>query len=62
MHDLDSVHLDDLFKVGGYRLPTDALSLQAAARGLAPDAVDVLLRAEAAERSNLARPLRSLFA
>ncbi len=61
VRDLDSVHLDDLFRVGGYRLPTDALSLQAAAKGLAPEAVDVLLRAEAAERSNLARPLRSLF-
>ena len=61
VHDLDSVHLDDLFRVGGYRLPTDALSLQAAARGLASEAVDALLRAEAAERSNLARPLRSLF-
>jgi membrane protein len=62
VRDLDSVHLDDLFRIGGYRLPGDALSLQAAARGLAPEAVDVLLRAEAAERSNLARPLRSLFA
>lgn len=62
VRDLNSVHLDDLFRVGGYRLPTDALSLQAAARGLTPEAVDVLLRAEAAERSNLARPLRSLFA
>lgn len=60
--DLDSVHLDDLFRTGGYRLPTDALSLQAAAQGLAPEAVDVLLLAEAAERKNLARPLRSLFA
>lgn len=61
VRDLESVHLDDLFRVGGYRLPTDALSLQAAARGLAPEAVDVLLRAEAAERSNLAHPLQSLF-
>ena len=60
-HDLDSVHLDDLFRIGGYRLPTDSLSLQAAAQGLAPEAVDVLLRAEAAERQHLARPLRSLF-
>ncbi|MGH8234614.1 MAG: YihY family inner membrane protein [Rhodanobacteraceae bacterium] len=59
--DLDSVHLDDLFRIGGYRLPTDSLSLQAAAQGLAPEAVDVLLRAEAAEREHLARPLRSLF-
>jgi membrane protein len=61
VRDLDSVHLDDLFRIGGYRLPGDAMSLQAAARGLAPEAVDVLLRAEAAERRNLARPLRSLF-
>ncbi|HJP99933.1 MAG TPA: YihY family inner membrane protein [Rhodanobacteraceae bacterium] len=61
VRDLESVHLDDLFRVGGYRLPTDALSLQAAAKGLAPEAVDVLLRAEAAERSNLAHPLQSLF-
>jgi membrane protein len=61
VRDLDSVHLDDLFRIGGYRLPGDALSLQAAARGLAPEAVDVLLRAEAAERSNRGRPLRSLF-
>jgi membrane protein len=59
--DLNSVHLGDLFRIGGYRLPTDALSLQAAARGLAPEAVDVLLRAVTAERANLAHPLRSLF-
>jgi membrane protein len=61
VRDLDSVHLDDLFRVGGYRLPGDAVSLQAAARGLAPEAVDALLRAEAAERRHLAHPLRSLF-
>ncbi|HET9818943.1 MAG TPA: YihY family inner membrane protein [Rhodanobacteraceae bacterium] len=61
VRDLDSVHLDDLFRIGGYRLPGDALSLQAAARGLTPEAVDILLRAEAAERENLAHPLRSLF-
>ncbi|HEX5961470.1 MAG TPA: YihY family inner membrane protein [Rhodanobacteraceae bacterium] len=60
--DLGSVHLDDLFRSGGYRLPTDALSLQAAAVGLTQAAQDVLLRAEAAERENLARPLRPLFA
>ena len=61
VRDLSSVHLGDLFRIGGYRLPTDALSLQAAAHGLAPEAVDVLLRAVTAERSNLAHPLRSLF-
>ncbi|MGH8190817.1 MAG: YihY family inner membrane protein [Rhodanobacteraceae bacterium] len=62
IRDLDSVYVDDLFRIGGYRLPTDAMSLQAAARGLAPEAVDVLLRAEVAERENLNQPLRSLFA
>ncbi|TAN07896.1 MAG: YihY family inner membrane protein [Rhodanobacteraceae bacterium] len=62
VRDLDSVHLDDLFRIGGYRLPADALSLQAAADGLAPAAVDALLRAQTAERENLALPLRSLFA
>lgn len=61
VRDLASVHLDDLFRLGGYRLPTDALTLQAAAKGLAPEAVDVLLRAEASERTNLNRPLQSLF-
>jgi membrane protein len=61
VRDLNSVHLGDLFRIGGYRLPTDALSLQAAARGLAPEALDVLLRAVSSERSNLAHPLRSLF-
>lgn len=61
VRDLESVHLDDLFRIGGYRLPTDALSLQAAAQGLAPEAVDALLRAEEAERKHLARPLRALF-
>lgn len=60
--DLDSVHLGDLFRLGGYRLPADALSLRAAAAGLAPAARDALLRAAAAERENLALPLRSLFA
>lgn len=59
--DISSVHLDDLFRIGGYRLPTDALSLQAAAGGLAEEAREALLRAEVAERENLARPLRSLF-
>lgn len=59
--DLDSVHLGDLFRIGGYRLPTDAASLQSAAGKLAPGAVDALLRAQSSERENLALPLRSLF-
>lgn len=59
--DLDSVHLDDLFRIGGYRLPADLALLEAAAEGLAPEAHAVLLQAVATERANLARPLRSLF-
>ncbi|MBS0381838.1 MAG: YihY family inner membrane protein [Proteobacteria bacterium] len=60
--DLDSVHVDDLFRIGGYRLPTDPVLLEVAAAGLAPQARAVLLRASAAERDSLAHPLRALFA
>ncbi|HLI18454.1 MAG TPA: YihY family inner membrane protein [Rhodanobacteraceae bacterium] len=59
--DLDSVRVDDLLRAGGYRLPTDALALQRAAAGLAPEARVILQRAEAALRENLAVPLRTLF-
>lgn len=59
--DLDSVRVDDLLRAGGYRLPTDALALQRAATGLAPEARVILQRAEAALRENLAVPLRTLF-
>ncbi|MGH8111108.1 MAG: YihY family inner membrane protein [Rhodanobacteraceae bacterium] len=59
--DLDSVRLDDLFRVGRYRLPSDALSLQRACRDLAPEARVALQRAEAALRGHLAMPLRTLF-
>lgn len=59
--DLDSVYLDDLYRIGGYRLPTDMEVLEAASDGLAPLAREVLLRAAADEREHLAHPLRSLF-
>lgn len=59
--DLDSVSVGDLFHAGGYRLPEDALALQRAATGLAPDARVTLQRAESALKQNLAIPLRGLF-
>jgi membrane protein len=59
--DPDSVHADDLLRAGGYRLPADALALQRAAAGLAPEARVLLQRAEAALRENLAVSLRALF-
>ena len=59
--DPDSVRVDDLLRAGGYRLPADALALQRAAAGLAPEARVLLQRAEAALRENLAVSLRALF-
>ena len=59
--DLDSTSLDDVFRVGDYRLPADALSLQRACTGLLPEARVTLQRAEAALRENLAVPLRSVL-
>lgn len=59
--DLDSVCADDLFHAGGYRLPQDAVALQRAATGLAPDARVTLQRAETALKKNLRVPLRELF-
>lgn len=59
--DLDSVCADDLFHAGGYRLPRDAVALQRAAAGLAPEARVTLQRAEAALKKNLRVPLRELF-
>jgi membrane protein len=60
--DLASVSVDDLLRGGGYRLPDDALLLQRAADGLAPDARVVMQRAESALRGHLAVSLRTLFA
>lgn len=59
--DLDHVRVDDVFRAGDYRLPTDALALQRAATGLAPGVRVVLQRAEAGLRGDLAVPLRALF-
>jgi membrane protein len=59
--DLDSVCADDLFHAGGYRLPQDAVAMQRAAAGLAPEARVTLQRAEAALKKNLRVPLRELF-
>ena len=59
--DLDSVCANDLFHAGGYRLPQDAVALQRAATGLAPEARVTLQRAEAALKKNLRVPLRELF-
>ena len=59
--DLDSVCADDLFHAGGYRLPQDAVAMQRAATGLAPEARVTLQRAEAALKKNLRVPLRELF-
>jgi membrane protein len=61
-HDLAGVSLDDLYRAGHYRMPRDALSLQRAAAGLAPEARAALQHVEAGLRSNLAVPLRGLFA
>ena len=60
--DLDNASLDDVFRAGDYRLPSDALSLQRASADLLPDARVALQRAEAALRGNLAVSLRSVFA
>ena len=59
--DPDSVRVDDLLRAGGYRLPADAVALQRAAAGLAPEARELLQRAEAALGENLAVSLRALF-
>ena len=59
--DLDSVCVDDLFHAGDYRLPRDAVALQRAATGLAPEARLTLQRAEASLKKNLRVPLRELF-
>ena len=59
--DLDSICADDLFHVGRYRLPEDALALQRAATGLAPEARATLQRAETTLEKNLRVPLRELF-
>lgn len=61
VRDLESVYLDDLFRIGRYRLPADAVSLEAAAEDLAPEAHAVLRRAVANERETLGQPLRGLF-
>lgn len=59
--DAASVSVGDLLRAGGYRLPADALALQRAAIGLAPDARVLLQRAGAALDANLSVPLRTLF-
>ncbi|MGH8126080.1 MAG: YihY family inner membrane protein, partial [Rhodanobacteraceae bacterium] len=59
--DLDNASLDDVFRAGDYRLPSDALSLQRACAGLLPEVRVALQHAEAALRENLAVPLRSVF-
>ncbi|TAN05284.1 MAG: YihY family inner membrane protein [Rhodanobacteraceae bacterium] len=59
--DPGSVRVDDLLRTGGYRLPADALALQRAAAGLAPEARVLLQRAETALREGLAVSLRALF-
>jgi membrane protein len=59
--DLDNASLDEVFRAGDYRLPSDALSLQRACAGLLPEARAALQRAESALRENLAVPLRSVF-
>jgi membrane protein len=61
VRDLDGVCADDLLNAGGYRLPGDALVLQRASAGLAPEAREALQRAEAALKKSLAVPLRELF-
>ena len=60
--DLDSASMDDVFRAGDYRLPSDALLLQRASDGLLPEARAVLQRAEAALRKHLGVPLREVFA
>lgn len=55
------IDLDALFRAGAYRLPPDALALQRAADGLAPEARVVLQRAEASLREHLTIPVASLF-
>ena len=59
--DLDGICADGLFHAGRYRLPEDALALQRAAAGLAPEARVTLQRAEGALKKNLGVPLRELF-
>jgi len=59
--DLDNASLDDVFRVGDYRMPDDALSLQRASAGLLPEVRVALQRAESALRANLGVPLRSVF-
>ncbi|HEX7370570.1 MAG TPA: YihY family inner membrane protein [Rhodanobacteraceae bacterium] len=59
--DADSIDVGDLFRAGGYRLPADTLALQRAATELAPEAREILQRAEDALRDHLAVPLRALF-
>ncbi|MGH8144960.1 MAG: YihY family inner membrane protein [Rhodanobacteraceae bacterium] len=61
VRDLDGISLNDLFRSGDYRLPGDALVLQRAAAGLAPEARVALQHAEAGLRENLAVSLRSVF-
>ncbi|HEX7325793.1 MAG TPA: hypothetical protein VF292_10650, partial [Rhodanobacteraceae bacterium] len=61
MRDAGSVSVGDLLSVGGYRLPADALALQRAATGLAPEARVLLQRAGAALDANLSVSLHVLF-
>ncbi len=61
VRDLESVSVGDLFRVGGYRLPGDAVALQRAGAALAPAARRVLQHAEAALRQNFSVSLRALF-
>ncbi|HEX7349182.1 MAG TPA: YihY family inner membrane protein [Rhodanobacteraceae bacterium] len=59
--DAGSVSVGDLLRAGGYRLPADALALQRAAAGLAPEARVLLQRAGVALDAGLSASLRSLF-
>jgi membrane protein len=61
VRDLGGVCAADLLDAGGYRLPDDALALQRAAAGLAPEARMAVQRAEAALKKSLAVTLRELF-